>query len=57
VSSKEIQKAFTRKMEFHDQIAAVAYYLEPDKVEMKASFHIQHLVPSDFRVLLFYKPT
>lgn len=57
VGAKEIQKSFTKKMEFHDQIAAVSYYFERNHVEKTASLHIQHMTPSDFRALLFYRPT
>lgn len=57
VSTKEIQNAFTKKMEFHDQIAAVSYCVERNQVEKSATMHIQHLTPSDFRALLFYRPS
>lgn len=57
VTAKEIQKAFTKKMEFHDQVAAVSYYIESNLVEKSANLHIQHLTPSDFRAVLYYRPS
>ena len=34
VSTKEIQKEFTRKVEVHDQVAAIAYYGEEESNEV-----------------------
>lgn len=52
VSTKEIQKTFTKKMEpQHDQVAAIAYY-EDKETEML----VQHLPAADFRAILFYSP-
>ena len=54
VSTKEIHKAFTKKMETHDQVAAVALYQEKDIIQSTTDINLQHLPTTDFRAILFY---
>ena len=51
VSTAEIQKAFTKRMEIHDQVAAIAYY--SSKSEVVVEIDVQHMQPSDLKALLF----
>ena len=52
VSTKEIQKEFTRKIEVHDQVAAIAYYGDENQHEVI----VQHLPLTDFKAILYYSP-
>jgi hypothetical protein len=52
VSTKEIQKEFTRRIEVHDQVAAIAYYGDENQHEII----VQHLPLTDFKAILYYSP-
>jgi hypothetical protein len=50
LQTKEIHKEFTRKIEVHDQVAAIAYYGEDNSHEII----VQHLGLTDFKAVLYY---